>query len=163
MKSIKPGRGPSMMGGVMGIFAAVFGVIWTVSAAAMGAGFFSLFGLVFIGIAVMNAVYSFKNATSKNRYSAYDITEEGEEPDPLNVRFEQQQKPYTSGTTARFCPYCGRKIEQDFEFFRTEFASAIEFLVPVVKKDKRYSPSCCLQMLFLGRGSVMNLSMDAGN
>ena len=35
MKSIKPGRGPSMMGGVMGIVVAVFGVIWTAAAISM--------------------------------------------------------------------------------------------------------------------------------
>ena len=37
MKSIKPGRGPSMMGGLGSIFAGVFGVIWTMAAVQMGA------------------------------------------------------------------------------------------------------------------------------
>ena len=50
MKSIKPGRGPSMMSGVASIGAAIFGLIWTIAAASMGAGPFALFGLVFIGI-----------------------------------------------------------------------------------------------------------------
>jgi len=36
MKSIKPGRGPSMMGGIAGVFVAVFGVFWTIMATAMG-------------------------------------------------------------------------------------------------------------------------------
>ena len=121
MKSIKPGRGPSMMGGVMGIFAAVFGVIWTVSAAAMGGGLFALFGLVFIGAAVMITVYNFKNATSKNRYSAYDITDDGEEPDPLNQRFggESPKKPITEDKKpagAEFCPWCGADVDPDHVF-----------------------------------------------
>ena len=121
MKSIKPGRGPSMMGGVMGIFAAVFGVIWTVSASAMGGGLFALFGLVFIGIAVMITVYNFKNATSKNRYSAYDITDDGEEPDPLNQRFggESPKNPDTDDKKpagAEFCPWCGADVDPDHVF-----------------------------------------------
>ena len=37
MKSIKPGRGPSMMGAVGAAFAVVFGIIWTMAAASMGA------------------------------------------------------------------------------------------------------------------------------
>lgn len=35
MKSIKPGRGPSMMGVVMGIVAILFGILWIVGAASM--------------------------------------------------------------------------------------------------------------------------------
>ena len=36
MKSIKPGRGPSFMGGVMSILVGLFGVVWTIVAASMG-------------------------------------------------------------------------------------------------------------------------------
>ena len=54
MKSVKPGRGPSMMGGVASVFAVVFGIIWMCGAASMGApGFFLLFGVAFIGIGVV--------------------------------------------------------------------------------------------------------------
>ena len=91
MKSVKPGRGPSMMGGVASVFAVVFGIIWMCGAASMGApGFFLLFGVAFIGIGVVNAVYSFKNAAGENRYSAYDIVDSDEEPDPLDERFGRQ-------------------------------------------------------------------------
>lgn len=48
---------------------------------------FPLFGLVFIGMGVYNAVYNYRNATSENRYSEFDITDENEEPDPLNERY----------------------------------------------------------------------------
>ena len=41
MKSIKPGRGPSMMGGVGSVIAAIFGVFWTIGAVQMGARFSS--------------------------------------------------------------------------------------------------------------------------
>lgn len=117
MKSIKPGRGPSFMGGVMSIVVAIFGVFWTIMAASMGAGPFALFGLVFIAVAVIQGVYHFKNATGKNRYSAFDITDGREEPDPLNVRFgEQAQDSVDSGTDHRFCPYCGTAVAPDHEF-----------------------------------------------
>ena len=123
MRSIKPGRGPAMMGGVMGIAAGIFGVIWTCAAISMGAGpLFALFGIVFIAVAVFDAVYNFKNATGENRYSLYDITEHGEEPDPWNERFgaddreqteEEQQR---NGKTSQFCPYCGTELQSDFVF-----------------------------------------------
>ena len=38
MKSIKPGRGPSMMGAIVGIAIAVFGILWTIGAADMTSG-----------------------------------------------------------------------------------------------------------------------------
>lgn len=137
MKSIKPGRGPSMMSGIGGIFAALFGVFWTITAASMGAGMMVPFGLIFIGIAVVNVIYNFKNATSENRYSSFDITEDNEEPDPLNERFgnnpyydnqyndnqygynqDDYSEPETRsyGANSRFCPYCGNPVEGDFEF-----------------------------------------------
>lgn len=40
MKSVKPGRGPSFLGGVVGLFMALFGVLWTVVAFSMGGGLF---------------------------------------------------------------------------------------------------------------------------
>lgn len=135
MKSIKPGRGPSMMSGVMCIAVGIFGLFWTIMAASMGGGIFALFGLVFIGIAITSAVYNFKNATSENRYSTYDIVDSTEESDPFNERFGKQQNssadfehyadgtPRFSGESASvsrpatanaFCPYCGNEVEKDF-------------------------------------------------
>ena len=120
MKSVKPGRGPSMMGGVSSILMAVVGVAWTIGALSMGAGsLFAIFGIVFIAMAVVSAVYNFKNATSKNRYSSFDITEDGEEIDPWNERFGEKRE--TTGTTpysrdSNYCPYCGTRVEGDFAF-----------------------------------------------
>ena len=73
MKSIKPGRGPSFMGGIASIASGLFGVFWTIMAVGLGAWFMAPFGLIFIGLDIANAVYNFKNATGANRYSAYDI------------------------------------------------------------------------------------------
>lgn len=158
MKSIKPGRGPSMMGGIMAIAIAVFGILWTIGAGSitgefsgtsfegdfmvsgmdivtdsdfgMMSGFgsdpfdtmgtiFPLFGVVFVIIAVCIAVYNFKNATSKNRYSEYDIVDGTEEPDPLNERFGNAcENSFEEGGSFSdsdlFCPYCGTPAEGDY-------------------------------------------------
>ena len=118
MKSIKPGRGPSFMGGVMSILIGLFGVVWTIVAASMGGGIFALFGIIFIAVAVVQAIYNFKNATSKNRYSAFDITDSTEEPDPLNERFgnPQSDNQVKDDVDNKFCPYCGTPVAGDFEY-----------------------------------------------
>ena len=119
MKSIKPGRGPSMMGGIMAICMALLGLIWTIGTAAIGGGFIALFGIIFIFMAIVAAIYEFKNATSKNRYSIYDITEGKEEPDPLNMQYNSDLYYNTTNnipTASKFCPYCGTPVATDFEF-----------------------------------------------
>ena len=121
MKSIKPGRGPSMMGGIVSIAIGIFGVIWTIGAASIGGGFFALFGVVFIVIAVVQAVYHFKNATNKNRYSSFDIVDGNEEPDPLNQRYGESARQYEplageGEEKSEFCPYCGTKVGDDYVF-----------------------------------------------
>lgn len=121
MKSIKSGRGPSMMSGVVGIFMIGFGVVWTLLALQMSP-LFALFGVLWTGVAITQTVYNFKNATSKNRYSAFDITEGNEEPDPLNARFgewTEEQDTYNADEPtgdSKFCPYCGTKVASDYAF-----------------------------------------------
>ena len=127
MKSIKPGRGPSMMGGFGAVFGIVFGIFWTVLAASMTQGFglvgviFPLFGVLFIILGVVQAVYHFKNATGENRYSSFDIVEDDEEPDPLNARFGDAPRdgPAPEVGDFRFCPYCGAKLGADFTYCGT--------------------------------------------
>lgn len=123
MKSIKPGRGPSAMGAFGSVIAVIFGIFWTISAVSMGApGFFSLFGVLFVILGIVQVVYNLKNATGENRYSAFDIVEDGEEPDPLNQRFgasfqsDQETAASSSGDFFRFCPYCGAKLGDEFTF-----------------------------------------------
>ena len=124
MKSIKRGRAPSMMGGVMGIAVAIFGVIWTIMASSMGAPFFfPLFGIVFIGIAIGQAIYNFKNATGENRYSEYDIVDENEEIDPMNRRFGAPSGQYEEAESEQageivFCPQCGTRTGAGDNFCR---------------------------------------------
>ena len=118
MKSIKRGRGPSFMGGVGNIFACLFGIFWTFSAYSMGAPLpFCAFGVLFIGIAVVSAVYNFRNATGKNRYSEFDIVDHTEEEDPLNGFFGAAPSSADGGVKeSRFCPYCGSPAADNFEF-----------------------------------------------
>ncbi|RSK26038.1 zinc ribbon domain-containing protein [Bacillus sp. HMF5848] len=135
MKSIKPGRGPSAMSAAGGVVAVVFGIFWTIMAFTItrNAPFpmigiiFPLFGLLFIGIGVMNVIYHYKNATGKNRMSLLDITDQDEEPDPLNKYFgdtktasSQQSKSSSSSSVRKFegdfCPFCGTKVSDDFDF-----------------------------------------------
>lgn len=105
------------MGGVMGIAGALFGVFWTIMAIAGGAWFMAPFGLIFIGVAIFNTIYNFKNATGKNRYSEYDITDSEEEPDPWNEKFgEIREEKIKSESSVKYCPYCGEKAENDFKF-----------------------------------------------
>ena len=111
MRSIKPGRGPSMMGGVVGIFMIGFGILWTVIAA-QASGIFALFGLLWTGIAIVNTVYNFKNAKSKNRYSTFDIVDEQEEPDPLNEQYGAKKET----RSGNFCPYCGAAVTDGYKF-----------------------------------------------
>lgn len=118
MKSIKPGRGPSFMGMIVSIAAAVFGLFWCVIAAGIGGWFMIPFGLVFIVIAVCNTVYSYRNATGQKRYSLYDIVDTGEEDDPLNEKYGAKRAGESGrkGNAAAFCPYCGAEVGAGFKF-----------------------------------------------
>ncbi len=120
MKSVKPGRGPSFMGGVSSIGAAAFGVVWMLVALSSGAGvLFALFGVIFIGMAVGQAIYNFRNATGENRYSVVDITDGSEEPDPLNELFsDTSETDEPDSGKANFCPYCGTPAEDGYVFCR---------------------------------------------
>lgn len=125
MKSVKPGRGSSFMGGIMGIAMGLFGILWMVVVVVMGGGIFAAFGAIFVIMAIVTAVYNFKNASSKNRYSSFDITDNREEPDPFNEKygnsaeiFDDENSGDTGSDDAGFCPYCGAKVEGDYEYCR---------------------------------------------
>lgn len=103
-----------MMSGFVGIFMIFFGIVWTVIAS-QASGIFALFGVFWTCMAIAITVYNFKNATGKNRYSAYDITDSSEEPDPLNQKFGSPIDTNEKKDN-KFCPYCGTAVEDDFEF-----------------------------------------------
>lgn len=124
MYSIKPGRGPSLMGGVAGVLAALFGVVWTIVAVSTGGSMFALFGIVFIAMAMAGAGYNFYNATRRDRMSTFDIATGRDESDPVAHAFGHGESPDLSpqppGAVRRFegdfCPYCGSKVSGDFDF-----------------------------------------------
>ncbi len=129
MKSIKPGRGPSGLGFIGSLCAMAFGVFWTVMAFSMTANVqgivsvvFPLFGIVFIVMAGIQAVYHYKNATAKNRFSVMDVTDSIEERDPSEewVRESDEDtrppRQSTQNTETRFCPYCGTGAEAGYKF-----------------------------------------------
>ena len=131
VKSIKPGRGPSAMSAIGSVFAVVFGIFWTIMSAKMGAPFFfPLIGVGFVCLGVLQTIYHYKNATGKNRYSTFDITETNEEPDPLQQRFagverettdaaaSREKTPGDADAAALFCPYCGAQVKGDHVFCR---------------------------------------------
>ena len=115
MKSIKPGRGPSAMGAVGSIFSAIFGIIWTIAAASMGAPvFFWLFGVVFVILGIVQAIYNFKNATGENRYSEFDIVDSTEEPDPLAQKLGLSlQESFYEIARIRRCSGTSRRLERN--------------------------------------------------
>lgn len=121
MKSVKPGRGQSVMNAVVSVCMAAFGVIWSVVALAGGAGPFALFGVIFVVIAVVQAVYHVKNATSENRYSEFDIVDNYEESDPLNEKFGNADKDGNEAAVNvdrknNYCPFCGAPVSEEFKF-----------------------------------------------
>lgn len=119
MKSIKPGRAPSAMGVWFAIVAVVFGIFWTIMAANMRApALFIVFGILFVITGIGIGIYNYKNATGKHRYSAFDITNDSEEPDPLNERFGPQGDGVSAQSSDGFCPYCGAKADAGYAFCR---------------------------------------------
>lgn len=126
MYSVKPGRGPSIMGGVAALLVAGFGVFWILLAHSIGAPWpFLGFGLIFIAFALTGAIYNFANATQKNRSSVIDITTDSEEgdfiADALGHSRPHHREPQDAAEPVRqfegdFCPYCGAQVQPDFNF-----------------------------------------------
>ena len=131
--SVKQGRMRSAQSAAGGIFAMIFGFIWTIAAASIGAPwFFCLFGVCFIAIAGFNTYISYKNATGDNRYSEFDIVDINSEPDPWDEKFRNDGGNFYANKSngcvdtadaehsqSRFCPYCGTAAEADFEFCKS--------------------------------------------
>ena len=130
MRSIKPGRGPSGMSFIGSIVAIIFGVFWTIIAVSITANapfgivgvIFPLFGAMFIILGVIQAIYNYKNATGKNRFSLLDITDSPEEGDPSDRLIrdktadeEKEQKKYTQ-IDFNYCPFCGLQLDKEYVY-----------------------------------------------
>ncbi len=116
MRSIKPGRGPSLLSGIVGIFMVCFGIVFTILIATTAGFPFALFGIFWTCCAIAITVYNFKNGTSKNRYSTFDVVDGREEPDPLNERFGNKEQENDELQEKSFCPYCGRAVRENYEY-----------------------------------------------
>ena len=120
MKSIKPGRFNSGQGIIGAVFGIIFAIFWTIMAASSGAPIiFPVFGIGFIVLMVTELIKNVHNFTNKNRYSAFDIVDSTEEPDPWNEKVRSQQTDMdfsTENEESIYCPYCGTKLAPDFEF-----------------------------------------------
>ncbi len=106
------------MNGIGALAAVLFGIVWTIGVVRAGAPLiFPIFGILFVILGVVQMMYHYKNATGKNRYSLFDITED--ERDPLEERFGESRvvdhKPDQSDADG-FCPYCGKGVEGSYEY-----------------------------------------------
>ena len=107
--SVKPGRGPSAFGALAGIGAVLFGILWTILAFSMTRNspfpvvgtIFPLFGVIFVVMGIGRVIYDLRNATTTERNSIVDVLPEGQERDPLDVRFGRQQPPAPAGGSSR--------------------------------------------------------------
>lgn len=112
MKQVKPGRIPSLMEFIGSVVGIVFGIIWTVAAAAIGAPVvFPIFGVVFVLAAIGMAVYHYNNAFGSKRISEYDIVDPSEEGSP-DISLGRR----TLSEQSNFCPYCGTSLDASFSF-----------------------------------------------
>lgn len=122
MYSIKPGRGPSLMGALGGIVVAIFSIAISVIAASEGGpSIFIFFPATFAIFAIIGVIYNFYNATQKDRMSTLDITTDGEESDPVaqamghapTARHAEGNGRQLAGN---FCPFCGSSVSAQFKF-----------------------------------------------
>ena len=116
--SLKTGRVPSLMQGVVEIIAGVFvGVIWINIADQTGQGVFRYFyyaGYVMILIAFVGGSYHIYNALAKNRFSEKDIIFSGHEPDPFSRFLDDDEPNLQTGNT--YCVTCGNTINKRDNF-----------------------------------------------
>ncbi len=122
MYSVKPGRGPSLIGAILSLIIGVpFVLFWIGGAHKAGApGFFVFFGVIMLVAIVITALLGLYNATARDRISEFDVTTNTEENDPFDSLAPPPPPPAhaqaAQASAKRFCPYCGESLAQDFRF-----------------------------------------------
>ncbi|WP_400260445.1 zinc ribbon domain-containing protein [Candidatus Methanomassiliicoccus intestinalis] len=111
MQSVKPGRETSLVSFIFSLVAIIFGFVWMGVASSIGAGFFAIFGIVFILLGIISALWHLKNATSSKRFSIYEITDD-ENPSAVKYPFDNDpaERP-NSALHKAYCPWCGGALE----------------------------------------------------
>lgn len=112
---IRPSREVSSIQLVMCIAAAIFGIFWMITASSIGAGGFSMFGIVFVLIAVIFAFIHFRNATGKKPLSLYEITDEGLDA-PKKYPFDNNHADDRRSQKS-YCPWCGAALDNSKYIF----------------------------------------------
>lgn len=110
MKRIYPGRRPSKMGFAGSIFSIAFGILWTILAFSMTRGLgvigvvFPLFGVLFVGLGIVQSVYHYKNAAGR-RASLFDVSDDQAQAGSHDAQAQQDG--------VRYCGYCGQRLQSD--------------------------------------------------
>ena len=107
MRSIKPGRGNSLLAGIVGIVMVGMGILMYMTFGRAAGGIFAIFIAIWTIIVIGITVSNFINAFSKRRFSTYDIVDHKEEGDPLNMMLDKG---------SAYCPNCGAKLLKDAKF-----------------------------------------------
>ena len=103
--------GGSLINIVMSVFFLLFGIFWTTMAFSMGAPI-AIFGFLFIIVGIVLVVNSIRNIFRKNtpvQNQGYDGYR------PVDPVIERDRTSPGRG----YCPYCGARIEGDYEYCRT--------------------------------------------
>jgi hypothetical protein len=83
---------------------------------------FPLFGVLFVIAGIASAVYNYKNARGRDRFSIIDIVDKQEEGDQADAWIKQEpgqeapakeSPPHPAG---KFCTECGQRLEGNFAF-----------------------------------------------
>lgn len=130
MKQIKRGRGPSFMNFIGSICIILFCSLWTIIALNTYKYLefptslaFPLLGIIGILMGIFHAIYIFKNFSSKEKFSEYDITDD--EKDSLgnfqfknseNSKYDTDRIIKIKSKLFNYCPYCGEKLNESYNF-----------------------------------------------
>ena len=127
MKSMKGGRGPSIIKAVALFGVAVIAMVALGQSGTPGSAAYagvkyertSLLLVIFILMAVCSGIWFLYRAFVQNRPSEKDAAGGDEEPDPLNEHSREEDDAESTEEAAagsRYCPYCGRAVQEDANF-----------------------------------------------
>lgn len=101
---------------VMSFFMGIFGVLWTVFAAGIGGGYFALFGLVFVAIAIFQGVTRYRSSLMLAEHLERQQVLEEQRRQRERRRAEAEAEAFERKHQARepsysTCDYCETRFE----------------------------------------------------